>query len=163
MRYTKQPKHPSQYTPASPADSPPDALKMQLGPPPEDSEGPHTPEARAKHATLKCPGGRDREEASSEHTGRTKCRAGPPQKNWSWFTPRRHRGFTHTRGLSQVCYPEVHWWKGPGRSIKRRQCRAGPPTKNWSWVTPGRHQGSTRTRSRSQARNPQAGPNLKSL
>ena len=53
--------------------------KDHVGPPAKATEGPHIPEAGAKYATLKCPGGRDWEEASSEHTGRTKCRAGPPQ------------------------------------------------------------------------------------
>ena len=70
----------SKYTPASFADSPPDALKMQLGPPPEDTEIPHIPEAGAKYATLRCSMWVNREEAPSEDTGRTKCRAGPPQE-----------------------------------------------------------------------------------
>ena len=39
------------------SDSVPDALKMQLGPHPEATEGPHIPEAGAKYATLKFPGG----------------------------------------------------------------------------------------------------------
>ena len=38
---------------------------MQLGPLPEATEGPHIPEAGAKYATLKCPGG---EKVAHEHT-----------------------------------------------------------------------------------------------
>ena len=43
--------------------------KDYVGPLPEATEGPQTPEAGAQYATLKCPGGRNREEASSEDTG----------------------------------------------------------------------------------------------
>ena len=58
---------------------------MQLGLHPEDTEGPHTPEAGAKHATLRClDGERNQEEASSEDTGRTMCRARNFTQNWSW-------------------------------------------------------------------------------
>ena len=83
---------------------------MQLGPHPEATEGPHIPEAGAKYAALKCPGGRDREEASSEGTGRTKCRAGPPQKFGVGSHPEDTEGPHILEAGAKYATLKMPWW-----------------------------------------------------
>ena len=71
-------------------------------------------------------------------------------KNAAWATPRGHRGSAHTRSQSQACYPEVPWWKGPGRSTKRRHGTHRVSRKELHKDHVGPHRGSAHTRSRSQ-------------
>ena len=111
------------------ADSPPDVLKFQLGPPPEDTEGPHIPEAGAKYATLRCLDGGKAGRSTKQRHGTHQVSRKELQKDRIGSHPEDTEGphipEARAKYATLRCLDGGNWEKAPSEDMGRTKCRAG--------------------------------------